>query len=141
MHEQITIQQKAQFHTRMFMSTLDEWSGTLKLFFILSTGAVVLLVPLVVAYHGPRLAQTFLALSILSFGIGSSSCLNLLMGLVNFRGLVTTALVTGMSELEVMDKLIAWDKEMKKQGKRVQVLLLAGMLFAALFVAMIVIMK
>ncbi len=124
--------------TRMFMSVLDEGSGVLKLYFTLSTGAVVLFVNLLATSHARRLVLIPLALSICWFGLAAAFCLRLLLALVNFRLLMTNALTTGASVSELKTSLDAWSSNARKQRKRMELLFWAGMAFTVIFVVAVV---
>jgi len=132
---------KAEFATRLFMSVLDEASGTLKLYFTLSTGAVVLFVNLLVASHMPRLVLIPLALSIFAFGLAATFCLRVLLALTKPRSLMIHALGTGASESDLKTQLDAWSREAAKQAKWMERLFWAGMVFAAIFVVAVIVVR
>ncbi len=129
---------RVEVATRMLMSALDEASGALKLYFTLSTGAVVLFANLLAASHARRLVLIPLALSIFSFGLAAIFSLRLVLALANWRMVMTGALTTGASESELKAKLDAWGSAARKQGKRMELLFRAGMAFAAVFVVAVV---
>ncbi len=130
-----------EFATRLLTSFMEEVSGTLKLYFTLSTGAVVLFVNLLAGSHAPRLALIPLALSIFAFGLAAVFCLRLLLALTKPRSLMLDALASGASESELKTKLDAWSAKTKKPAKWMEWLFLAGMAFAAIFVVVIVVVR
>jgi hypothetical protein len=71
---------------------LDETGGILKLYFTLSTGAVVLFTNLLVQSHVSSLVSAPLALSIFAFGGEAVLCLRILSALVQYRTIFGNAL-------------------------------------------------
>ncbi len=132
---------RAEFAMRLLMSTLDEASGTLKLYFTLSTGGVVLFVNLLAASRASRLVLIPLALSIFAFGLAAALCLRVLLALTKPRSLLGDALATGASESELKAKLDAWGAESKKPAKWMERPFWAGMVFAAIFVIAVIVVR
>lgn len=129
---------RAELVTQMFSSVLTEASGTLKLYFTLSTGAVVVFVNLLATSHAPRLVLVPLSLSILAFGLAAVFCLHVLSGLMHFRLLITGAVITRPPLSDFKTQIDAWTGTVRKQAKRMERLFWAGMAFAAIFVTTLV---
>src|SRR5438034_5585856 len=130
MQEQQLSQPNAEFAFRLLTSALDEFAGLLKLYFTLSTGAVVLFINLLAQSHTSKLVASPLALSIMAFGAEATVCLRFLFVLLNYRTILANAITTGASPDTVKQKLDVWGKRAKKQGRLLEGLFWAGMIFA-----------
>lgn len=134
--------QRAELAARALMSFMGEVSGTLKLYFTLSTGAVVLFVNLLAASHAPRFVLIPLALSILAFGLAAAFCLRVLLALTEPWSLLIDALASGASESDLKTKLDAWSAQaVKPPAKRMERLFWTGMVFAAIFVVAVIVVR
>ncbi len=138
MEEQQPNQPNVEFGFRLLTSTLDEAASVLKLYFTLSTGAVVLFINLLVQSRASKLVAAPLALSIVTFGAEAAVCLRLLVAMLNFRRILGTAITTGASPDKVEQQMDEWGKRAKKYGQWLEGLFWAGMAFALLFVAVVV---
>ncbi|HXW55524.1 MAG TPA: hypothetical protein VEJ67_07240 [Candidatus Cybelea sp.] len=117
---------------------LDDTSGVLKLYFTLSTGAVVLFINLLAQIRTGKIALTLpLALSIFSFGGASVLCFRVLWGLVRYRQILVHAIATEQTPDSVKKAMDAWNKRATRHLIWLQVLFLAGMVFGGLFVVAI----
>src|SRR5437660_12222884 len=104
MEEQQLYQLDPDLAFRLLTSALDESTGLLKLYFTLSTGAVVLFINLLVQSHTSKFVATPLALSIVSFGAEAAVCLRFLLVLLNYRVILADAITTGASTETVKQK-------------------------------------
>lgn len=118
---------------RVVLSLLDEMSATLKLYFGLSTGAVVLSVNLLAGSHAPRLVRIPLALSIFAFGFAATRCLRVLLSLVGFRMLMARAASAAPDNalVEAEKQIADWAATARKQAKWMERLFWEVMPFAA----------
>jgi hypothetical protein len=141
MQEQQAHKPNAELVSRMNMSALDEASGVLKLYFTLSTGAVVLFTNLLVQSHVSRFLAIPLALSIFAFGGEAALSLRLLLGLAGYRLILGNAFATGIAVEALQKQVDDWAKRHTKQAKWLERLFWAGMAFAVIFVALIVFVR
>lgn len=132
---------RADIAVRMLASALDDVSGTLKLYFTLSTGAVVLFINVLIksAVHKPILM--LLALSIFAFAIAAALCLRMLLAMTGPRLLLANALASGEPESELRRKLTDWGNQVKKRGWIMEGLFWLGMASAAAFVIAVVLTR
>jgi|SRR5882762_1947875 len=137
MQDQQPSQPNVELGFRLLTSALDEAAGLFKLYFTLSTGAVVLFINLLVQSHASKLVAAPLALSIVAFGAEAAICLRLLSALLNFRVILGGGFTTGASPESVQQKMDEWRKRSMKQGRWLERFFWIGMAFALLFVAAI----
>jgi cytochrome b subunit of formate dehydrogenase len=125
---------RGEFVVRFGVSALDETGGVLKLYFTLTTGAVILFVCLLAAAESPRIVLLPLAVSVIAFAIAATHCLHVLIALIDFRILVLGAVASDASESEVERKITDWSAEAGKVAKQMERLFRVGLVFAAIFV-------
>jgi len=135
MQEQQPYQPNVELVFRLLTSALDEGAGVLKLYFTLSTGAVVLFTNLLVQSRTSKLVAAPLAVSIVAFGVEAAICLRLLMALVKVRSILADGIATGAPPETVKKKMDGWNKRAKKQGRLLEWFFWTGMAFALIFVA------
>jgi hypothetical protein len=120
----------------MLLSVLDNSNSLLKLYFGVQTGAVVLFVKVLTDVRAPTLVLMSLATSIFLFGVSALICLSLLIGLLEMRANMATALVDdGLDWHVAFDaKMKEWQRKMARAGKAMEWLFRLAILFAGIFV-------
>lgn len=134
--EGITLRDKQMVALNMLLSVLDGSNSLLKLYFGVQTGAVVLFVKILTDVHAPTLVLTTLATSIFFFGVSALICLNLLIGLLEMRANMASALVDDRLDWHrAFDaKVREWQRKMARAGKAMEWLFRLAILFAGIFV-------
>jgi|SRR5882762_5321234 len=118
---------------------IGETVGALKLYFTVSTGALVLFINIVTASHAPRLILMLLTLSIFAFGGSSLFCLRLLIGLLQLRVMMVDAILSPeVTMADVHGKIDVWSRAMRKLSKPMEALFFVGVGLSAVFVAVLV---
>lgn len=138
MAEQQLPQPNVEFTFRLLTSTLSDAAGLLKLYFTLSTGAVVLFINLLVQSRTSKIVAGPLALSIVAFGAESVFCLRLLQAFVRYQTILADALSTGAPPDTVRAKMADWGKQANKYGRWLERFFWAGMALAVIFVVLFI---
>jgi inner membrane protein involved in colicin E2 resistance len=121
---------------------LDGATGALKLYFSLSTGAVVLFANHLARAHFLWPVLVPLAASILCFGFTASWRLCLLLASGNVRIIMGRGIADEKAPMENVRKGVrAWQKEARERAKWMGLLFWAGMAFAAIFVVVVVVVR
>jgi hypothetical protein len=124
--------------TQLLSSILDGADGTIRLYFTVSTGAVVLFTNLIANAHGAKPVLAILVLSTFAFGGSALFCLRVLLGLVKLRTILAEGIMTSMSLEAVEVKVKEWTEASKKLGKWTEGLFHAGVVLAAIFITVLV---
>src|SRR5260370_37949760 len=130
--EGITLRDKQMAALNMLLSVLDNSASLLKLYFGLQTGAIVLFVKVLTDVRAPTLVLTTLAISIFLFGVSALICLSLLIGLLEMRANMVSALVDDrLNWHEAFDaKMREWQQKMARAGKAMAWMFRLAILFA-----------
>lgn len=134
--EGVTLRDKQMTALNMLLSVLDKSDSLLKLYFGVQTGAIVLFVKVLTDARAPTLVLMTLAISIFLFGVSALICLSLLIGLLEIRGKMASALVDDRPDwYAAFDaKMKEWQRKMARAGKAMEWLFRLAILFAGIFV-------
>jgi len=132
----VTLRDKQMAALNMLLSVLDGSDSLLKLYFGVQTGAIILFVKVLTDVHAPTLVLMTLAASIFLFGVSALICLSLLIGLLEMRANMASALVDDRLDWhKAFDaKLKEWQRKMARAGKAMEWLFRLAILFAGIFV-------
>jgi hypothetical protein len=134
--EGITLRDKQMAALNMLLSVLDNSDSLLKLYFGVQTGAIVLFVKVLTDVRAPILVLMTLATSIFLFSVSALICLSLLIGLLEMRANMASALVDDRQDWHTSfdAKLKEWQRKMARAGKTMEWLFGLAILFAGIFV-------
>ena len=134
--EMVTPRDKALFGHKLLISLLKEYTGVLKLYFGLETGAVVLFAKVLTDVRSPTPVLAALVASILLFGSSAIVSLKLLQGVVELRAKMLNAWGdTRKNWFEVLTAdLKAWEEKTVKTGRVMDWLFRLAIIFASIFV-------
>lgn len=140
--EPITAAQKWDTFYRTLMAAMDGFSGTLKIFFALDAGAVVLFVNLLAKMHEPALVLIPLDLSIFSFGTAAILTVPAFLSLAKFHENLAIMIANeaqGVTDWQGIYKrdVEAWEKRYGNKLKWMGRIFDAGVVFAGVFVLVI----
>jgi hypothetical protein len=135
-------EERARIALEVWQKAVDDATGGLKLYFGLSTGAVVLFVNLLARVELSRVVLAPLAASILCFGFAAAWCLRVLMALSRVRIIMVQAILSQNETAESIQKRVKdWEKKAQKPAKWMERLFWAGMAFAAIFVVAVLVAR
>jgi len=134
--EGITLRDKQMTALKMLESVLDNSDSLLKLYFGVQTGAVVLFVKVLTDVRAPTIVLMALATSIFLFGVSALICLSLLIGILQMRANMASALVDERQDWHTAfdTKMKDWQRDMARAGKAMEWLFRLAILFAGIFV-------
>lgn len=127
-------QVRLDYVSELFFSMLDDINNLLRLYFTLSTGAIVLFITVLAQLKASRLVLAPLVVSTFLFGAEALLCLRLLSHIITVRQTFAQAAVKNMPSEELKKQLDVWTPKVNKTGKRTERIFMAGIIFAALFV-------
>lgn len=134
--EGITLRDKQMTALNMLLSVLDGSASLLKLYFGVQTGAVVLFVKVFTDVHAPTPVLMSLATSIFLFGVSALICLSLLIGLLEMRASMASALLEERIDWHITfgARVKEWQRKTARAGKAMEWLFRSAILFAGIFV-------
>ena len=109
MEREMNLQSKIETVTPESLALIDHYSGLMKLYFTICTGAVVLFVNAIFIAHVSLWALFLLAASTFSFGLTALLCLSLMTELISFRREMVEAAIRGAVPSEFNQRIDDWN--------------------------------
>lgn len=127
--------------SKLFFSMLDDINNLLRLYFTLSTGAIVLFITVLAQLRASRIVLAPLVVSTFLFGLEALLCLRLLSHIITLRQTFAQAAMQKLPGEELKKKLDVWIPNVNKTGKWTERIFMASIIFAALFVLALLVVR